>query len=230
MNIILSLDNPRRSSPSSIAPGSTLRIGSRHDLSNEEVPRLDIHGWEHQLSLRAIEIYNTGSVLQFSVFQESATAAVVIETGGGHDGPMTAAGTLTFGPPFDLKVAIVFHSGDATIRIRVRSDLYPPSPKYTNKGSAQTLDSDSLKRLVNAIAVANEEKTGREITQTKVASIFYSTPGKSQTRVKAMMNLVEKVAKSYGLEGRLFDHLLAEAKRRGQIDQELMDELRKGGL
>lgn len=229
MNIVVSLDHPRRPSPRRIAPGDTLRIGSPTDLGDDKVPRLDVAGWEHELSLRSIEIYNTGSVLQFSVFQEPTTAAVVIETGGGNDGPMTAMGTLTFAPPFDLKVAITFHSGDASIRIGVLSDLYSPTPKYTNKGSAHSLDSDTLKRLVNAIAVANEEKTGREITQTKVASFFYATPGKSQTRVKSMMNLVEKVAKQYGLEGRLFDHLLAEATRRGEIDPMLMDELRNGG-
>ena len=228
MNIVVTSKDRLIAGDGFIRPGRPLRVGSTLNQESD-VPRLNVAGREHVLSLRAVELYNTGSALQLSVHQELSTARVTVSRGDDAQGGLIVADTVTFYPPISLTVSIDFFNDEiGPVRFSVMSDMQPPVPRYTNQVSHSDFSDDDLIRLVNAIAVANEQKTGEVILKSNVAKLFNPTVNKSASSNKTLDRAVRRLADRYDLAGSMLEQLIHEARLRGELNQEIQDKL-KGG-
>jgi hypothetical protein len=228
MNIVVTSKDRLIAGDGFIRPGRTLRVGSTLNQESD-VPRLNVAGREHVLSLRAVELYNTGSALQLSVHQELSTARVTVSRGDDAQGGLTVTDAVTFNPPISLTVSIDFFNDEISpVRFSVMSDMQPPVPRYTNQVSHSDFSDDDLIRLVNAIAVANEQKTGEVILKSSVAKLFNPTVNKSASSNKTLDRAVRRLADRYDLAGSMLEQLIHEARLRGELNQEIQDKLRGG--
>ncbi|MEC3853940.1 hypothetical protein [Paenarthrobacter ureafaciens] len=228
MNIVVTSKDTLITGDGFIRPGRTLRVGSAL-TKDSDVPRLNVSGREHVLSLRAVELYNTGSALQLSVHQELSTAKVTVSRGEDAQGGLIVGDTVTFSPPINITVSIDFFDEEISpVLFSVLSDLKPPLPRYTDPVIHSDFSDDDLIRLVNAIAVANEQKTGEVILKSSVAKLFNPTVNKSASSNKTLDRAVRRLAERYDLAGSMLEQLIHEARLRGELNQEIQDKL-KGG-
>lgn len=208
-----------------LEPGQALNIGSAPGVGDPF--RIRVPG-RPALSMRALELYNTGSSLMVTSFQRPESGTVTIgATGGGQ--PRTAIFAPTpFLPPVELEIVISLRDGSAPVTVRVVDDGAAPDPACTDVPDADAASDEDLVLLVNCIAVLVADHPGAPLQFQWIQRVYLPCIQRSPRSNRKLRTDLDSLKRRYGVQDhRALADMAAHGRAIRDVTTESMAEARQ---